>query len=102
MILIGVALVLMVINMVLLVGVVFDLSSTSQQNARQAHIADETHAAVCVYRSQLKTELMTGEKYLLQHPNGVPSLHLSAAQLEQTIEREQVAVQGLSGLNCQS
>ena len=67
---------------------------------RQGREAVETHKGVCAFRDNLKTQARSGEKYLRQHPSGAPSLHISAAQIEQTIAREKKTIHALRDLNC--
>jgi hypothetical protein len=66
----------------------------------QAQDAAETHAAACSYRENLKQQRDASEKYLRENPNGAPALHISAASIQQTIDRQQAAVISLSGLHC--
>lgn len=66
----------------------------------QARDASETHAAACSYLANLKEQERASVKYLRLHPNGAPSIGVSAGQLQRSIDREQTAVNSLSGLNC--
>jgi uncharacterized protein HemX len=78
----------------------------SQQNAAitvlhaQTKEAIETHRGVCAFRSSLQDQVRSSEKYLRQHPSGAPSLHISAAQIEQSISREKKTIHALRDLNC--
>lgn len=66
----------------------------------RAQDAAETHNAVCVYRSNLLEQAHETQKYLLEHPDGAPALGITAAQLQQTLERQRAAAESLAGLNC--
>lgn len=65
-----------------------------------AVLAQETHRAACSYRENLREQARASTKYLEQHPNGVPALGISAAQIRQGIGRQQRAVYSLSDLHC--
>lgn len=84
---------------VLIVNLVL-LSDQAARSAKEAQDAAETHAAVCTFRGQLVAQLKASQDYLRQHPDGAPALHISAAQLQQTIDREQSAVDSLAELHC--
>src|SRR4051812_46787996 len=67
---------------------------------RQARDAAEKHRGACSYRANLQQQAVSTEKYLAKHPDGVPALGISAAQLRATIERLQAGAGALSGLHC--
>jgi hypothetical protein len=69
------------------------LSSNSEKAAK-------TYAAVCTYRGELTQQVKASELYLQSHPNGAPVLGISAAQIQQSIDREKAAVESLSDLHC--
>lgn len=77
---------LLVFNVVFLVG--------------QAHKGDQVYGAVCLFKENLQQQIFDSEHYLATHPNGAPSLGLSAASIQQSIDREKVSVDALSSLNC--
>lgn len=66
----------------------------------QARNAGETHNALCVFRASLATQAAETNAYLLAHPHGVPALGITAAQLAATRDRERLAAESLSELNC--
>lgn len=68
--------------------------------SRQAQDAAETHSAVCAFKTQLVGQIRSSEQYLIKHPDGAPALHLSAASIQQSINKEQATVNSLAGLNC--
>lgn len=84
----------------LLVIVLIVLAGNQKDLERQARIAVATEHAVCVYRANLIEQARETQHYLLQHPQGAPALGLSAAQLQQTLERQRAAAASLSELQC--
>lgn len=84
---------LMVFNLL----AVFHTAASAAQTAKDAA---ETHAAVCVYRNEIASQAQQSESFLNSHPDGLPGLGISAAQIEQGIAREKAAVAALSGLHC--
>jgi hypothetical protein len=68
----------------------------------QAHRADLVYNGVCTYRQNLVQQVSDTERYLSTHPAGAPSLGISAAQLQSTVDREKAAADSLAGLNCPS
>lgn len=84
---------------VLIISVVLNVA-TLVYLAKQAQTAGETHRAACTFRANLVQQVQDSEKYLEQHPNGAPSLGISAAQLRQSIGRQRAAANSLSDLHC--
>lgn len=91
----GVAFVMLMISVGVVIVNLFILTS-------QARKADQTYAAACSYLNTLKDQAKTSEQYLQKHPDGAPALGITAAQLQQSIDKEQAAISSLSGLNCNS
>lgn len=65
-----------------------------------AQQAAATHAAVCAFRDSIARQAEDGQRFLLQHPNGAPSLGLTAEQIQQTIDRQIATVKSLHALDC--
>lgn len=66
----------------------------------QAHRADLVFQGVCQFRQNLQQQVLDSEHYLVVHPNGAPALGLSAASIQQSIDREKLTVDSLAPLNC--
>jgi len=66
----------------------------------QAHKADLTYTAACSYYHNLQLQLASSTRYLRAHPDGAPALGISAQQIQQSINREQAAVDSLASLDC--
>ena len=84
---------------VLIVTVVLLLRQSGELTA-DARLAAQTHTGICAFRHQLQAEVKTSEQYLIKHPEGAPALHLSAASIQQGIDKEQATISSLSVLNC--
>jgi len=67
---------------------------------RQAREASVTYHAVCLYKMELIHQVKSSEQYLRAHPDGAPDLGITAAAIQQTIDREQSVITALSDLNC--
>lgn len=91
------ALALSVLVLIVTIVVVLRQSSEFSNDAR---LAAQAHSGLCAFRNQLKQQIESSEQYLTKHPNGAPALHLSAAAIQQSIDREQETISALSNLNC--
>lgn len=62
--------------------------------------AINAHVALCAFKEDLEGRVTSGNAYIKAHPEGIPSLHISAGVLRNSIISEQKTVNSLSTLNC--
>lgn len=72
-----------------------DASSKRQDLARQA---TNTGAALCTLRGDLEQRVEASQRFLREHPKGIPGIN--AATIQSGIVNQQRTVDALSGLNC--
>jgi hypothetical protein len=60
----------------------------------------QAHDALCVLRGSLQEQVDRSRDYLQKHPEGAPALHLSEAEIQRTISRQQETIDALDGLHC--
>lgn len=96
----GIAFGALTLAVLVLIVSVIALLRQSNEFAADAQLANQTHTGLCAFRHQLKQQVQTSEQYLQQHPEGAPALHLSAASIQQSIDREQATISSLSALDC--
>jgi hypothetical protein len=67
---------------------------------KAALAAKQATQALCLEKKNYLDQYHSTQKYLSQHPNGVPALGLSAAYLRQAAHKELAAAKALNNVNC--
>lgn len=88
----AVATVMLYLAVVAIGGAVWHQSRVSRDETRT------THDALCTYRKNLKDAAASSRAFLKEHPNGIPGI--SAAQIRQSIGRQEATVASLAILKC--
>lgn len=70
------------------------------QIGRQVAENHQTTLAVCAYRHELRLQVTQTQNYLHLHPDGIPTLGVSAAQLERSLHDQEQVLLTLRGLKC--
>lgn len=63
-----------------------------------AEIAFSTNHALCVLRADLEQRVADSERFLEQHPDGIPGI--PAEQIQQSIDNQQRTIEALADLRC--
>lgn len=84
-------------GVVVLLVVVFWHDSTSKTRALLRE-ATRTTSALCALRGDLQTRINTSERFLADHPQGIPGI--SAASIRSSINGQRHTIAALSPLNC--
>jgi hypothetical protein len=71
--------------------------STSKRHDLQ-QVAVQTNTALCTLRGDLKQRVRSSEKFLAEHPNGIPGI--SAATIRSSLSGQKRTVASLAGLQC--
>lgn len=83
--------------------IVHSSNQRAQLKASQAQLrVDEVHikSALCATQHELRQRVTSTKGYLRKHPNGIPSLHVSAATLRLQITQAQATLKALSPVDC--
>lgn len=70
----------------------------SDNRAELAIIATQTHSALCTLRADLQHRIDDANKFLVDHPNGIPGI--SAQEIKNSINNEEQTVNALAPLKC--
>lgn len=68
--------------------------------ARARTEAINTKVALCTFRADLEQRVDSSQRYLDEHPEGVVSLGITAAQIRLTIRNQRLTLESLATLNC--
>lgn len=63
-------------------------------------LATSTNDALCTFQADLERRVETSEDYLAEHPEGIPSLGFSAAEIQNQINNQRRTLDSLSALDC--
>lgn len=80
---------------------VFQAYRSGQQAATIKQVAVETHSALCTFRGDLARRYNDGLAYEKEHPNGVPALGLSSADLQRSLAAQKSTLDSLTVLDCE-
>lgn len=62
--------------------------------------ANQNREAACALRADVERRVDEGKNFLIAHPNGLPKLGFSRAELQDTVDNQQRTVDALGGLIC--
>ena len=68
--------------------------------ARDQQNTQQIHQALCAEKNGYAQQVASTKKYLKQHPDGAPALHLSAGYLRQQIKKEQKQLKAFESVSC--
>jgi hypothetical protein len=63
-------------------------------------VSNNNRDALCAYRADLETRIQQGEDFLIKHPEGIPTIGISAAQLKNNLDGQKHAVKAFQEVNC--
>lgn len=79
-----------------------EANKLAEQNAalikRTDASSDESHRALCAFRSDLDTRIKAGKDFLKAHPNGIPGI--SRADIERSLQGQESTLDTLHFLRC--
>ena len=73
-------------NTIWLVGFTILVMYALWQNQQQARDGQQARDAICSLKQDLRDRIHSGERFLHQHPNGLPQLGLSPIDIQRTID----------------
>lgn len=81
-----------------MVALVLALVWRVQDQNRIESLARQTNTALCAFKTDLQRRHASGEKYLAEHPRGIPGI--TAREIRLSLDNQEATLDALSGLAC--